>query len=421
VRARVAGKQRQVTIGEVGSPRITGSGEPLLDAAGVPMRWTVAAARSEAAKLLGQMATGHDPHDTATKPAASGPTLRDALAFHLAKMRRGENRRGKQCSPRSIDTLQGTVELHLAAYLDRPIVDLTTDVIASVMQRIESETPPRHGSNPDNPPGRATANRVLANISALWRSYERRYGLPVPNPTMRLQQAALKPRETRISDGEFADWHAKVLALANPVRRDLQLVGLFTGIRSDGLCHLRWDDIDFDDDLIYVARAKGDKPYSLPLVKTVRDILENRKRDNAANPLLSQFGGDQGWCFPSFARDGKNVIAVAEPKERRNLVDERGAAVLDDDGEPVQGNLLPGIHVSRRTFNSVASEIGIEPESREALMNHAGRGVNVRHYVQTERLDHLRTCAEKIEAALWDRIRNTRPAKRSRRKLQSVA
>ena len=390
----------KTTIGAAGGPHPDG---------GI---WNVAAARRRALELLGEMAGGKDPN-AARRPDADGPTLRDALTFHIERMERGENRRRKACSPRSIATTRGSVELHLADYLDRPLVHLTADAIARVMERIEANTPRRGGSNPDNPAGRAAANRIIANVSAIWRSYDRRYGLPVVNPTTRLQQAALKPRETRIPDAEFADWYATVMKLENPVRRDLQLVALFTGIRSDGVRNLRWDDVDFDEELMFVARAKGDRPYSLPIVKTVRKILERRKADNAASAMLSPFGGDHGFVFPSLSRDMKRVIPVAEVKERHHVMDADGNVVRDDDGEPVRVNTVPGIHVSRRTFNSVAAEIGIDLETREALMNHAGRGVNAKHYVQTERFDHLRASAKRIETALWERIRGIKGAKRS--------
>jgi hypothetical protein len=48
-------------------------------------------------------------------------------------------------------------------------------------------------------------------------------------------------------------------------------------------------------------------------------------------------------------------------------------------------------------------------------MNHSGRGVNVKHYVQTERRDHLRASAGRIEHALWERIKARRPQGRGRR------
>lgn len=104
----------------------------------------------------------------------------------------------------------------------------------------------------------------------------------------------------------------------------------------------------------------------------------------------------------------ERVIPVAEVKERHQLTHADGRVVRNEDGEPVRVNTLPGIHVSRRNFNSVAAEIGIDLETRETLMNQSGRGVNVKHYVQTERLDHLRASAERIDHALWERIQGTR-------------
>jgi hypothetical protein len=52
--------------------------------------------------------------------------------------------------------------------------------------------------------------------------------------------------------------------------------------------------------------------------------------------------------------------------------------------------VVPGIRVSRPTFNSDAREIGIAPEDLEALMNHADKGVNVKHHVPAKPFEHLR-------------------------------
>jgi len=98
--------------------------------------------------------------------------------------------------------------------------------------------------------------------------------------------------------------------------------------------NLRWEDVDFDADLIQVARAKGDRPCSLPMVKTVRRILLRRKADNATSALLAPFGGDHGFVFPSLSRNMKRVIPVAEVKERHQLTHADGRAMRDEDGEP---------------------------------------------------------------------------------------
>jgi hypothetical protein len=67
-------------------------------------------------------------------------------------------------------TTRGSVELYLAEYLDRPLVDRTADAITRVMEQIEAKTVRLDGSNPNNPPGRAAANRIIANVSTIWRA-----------------------------------------------------------------------------------------------------------------------------------------------------------------------------------------------------------------------------------------------------------
>jgi hypothetical protein len=93
------------------------------------------------------------------------------------------------------------------------------------------------------------------------------------------------------------------------------------------------------------------------------------------------------------------VIPVSEVKEHRT-----DRAREDKEGRPLRVLHLPGIHANRRTFNSVAIEIGIPPEARLALMNHEGKGVNVKHYGVPQSWDFLRECAQRIEAALRERL-----------------
>lgn len=396
VRGYVGGKLTgRTAIGVAGQPGP--SGHP----------WNVKLAIREYEKIRGAMADGKAPVPRREQHKLGGPTLREALEFHIGKMERGENRRGKVCSPRSIATLRGAVELHLKEWLDKPMLALTADVLDEVRRGIEADAERVEGSNPNNPPGRAVANRLLANVSAIWRSWHKRYGLPVACPVERLTPGALAARDNRIDNDELEEWHAKVMAMSNPVRRDLQLVALFTGVRTEGVRTLRWEDIDEEDGLIYIARAKGDRPYTVPLTKTVREVLERRRRENPAyvrDELLSG-DGDQGWVFPSLSRDRRTVQAIAEPKERAVVRDAKGRAKRDEDGNYIRETYLPGIQACRRTYNSVAIEIGIPREARETLMNHEGRGVNVKHYGRPQNWDYLRECAEQIETALRARIR----------------
>ena len=139
-------------------------------------------------------------------------------------------------------------------------------MLDSIRERIEKATTPRAGAV--NPAGRATGVRLLANVSAIWRSYHKRHGLPVANPVERLTTSALAPRDERVDNADLPAWYAKLYAktpdkrdVVAPIRRDLQLVSMFTGVRADGLRHLRWDDVDFDDELDVSAREER-QPYT---------------------------------------------------------------------------------------------------------------------------------------------------------------
>lgn len=379
----------KVKIGHHGAPRPDG---------GV---WTVETARAEAQRKLGAMKGGADPN-AAKIAAREGVTLRQALEFHVEKMRNGENRRQKPCSERSIRSIKSETEHHFAAYLDRPLIAITADVLDDVRRKVEKTTERLAGANPDNPPGRALGNRLIAHIRAIWRSWHKRHGLPIANPAERIESRALKARDTRVMNDDLPGWYAKVQSMENRVRADLQLLSMFVGVRTDGIRHLAWDDVDYEQELIFVRRAKGDKPYVVPMTKTVREILERRENENAA---LAADPKCAPWVFPSPDSDEG---CVAEVKERRSVYDEDGDVIRRE-------SYLPGVHVNRRTYLSVASEVGISQADREALANHEGRGVNAKHYTRPDNWDHLRTIADRIEAGLWARIRGEIKSKGKRR------
>jgi hypothetical protein len=106
-------------------------------------------------------------------------------------------------------------------------------------------------------------------------------------------------------------------------------------------------------------------------------------------------GNDRGWCFPSVtAAKPHRVIHMQEAKERR---------VNEATGEREQ--FLPGPHVLRATFISVAADAGISELDRNVLANHryASRSVNETYIKQS--WDHLVKCQETIEAEIWRRIK----------------
>lgn len=377
--ARVDGRKRRVTIGTLGEVRED------------RRHWTTTLARQRAKELLGDMAAGIDPNAVSRGVGAepNGPTLRNALDAHLARMRK------KHRAERSIATLETEVTKYLADWLDRPLAELTGARLAELHERIKTAARPRAGSNPANVKGAPIANRVITHVSACWNSLNRKLegALGTWNPAKVVDRDVLKPKRERVADEDMPTWWARVQTLS-PVRRDLQLFCMFSAMRSEAARNVRWDHVNLEASALEVPNPKGGeaKAFRIPLGPTLVDLLRRRRRENEAE--FSPYGGDHGLVFPSLTRAKPyRVQAVAEAKERRV--------------NPATGRrekYLSGPHVSRRTYLSVAAEAGIGELDRSVLANHTfgSRSVNQAYIEQA--FPHLLECQAKIDAALRARM-----------------
>jgi len=77
---------------------------------------------------------------------------------------------------------------------------------------------------------------------------------------------------------------------------NLMKLALFTGMRKSELFSLKWDDIDFENDIIYIREPKSGSEEKIPLNKIARNIIESQDR------------ADSLYIFPG-RRGGKRVDA----------------------------------------------------------------------------------------------------------------
>lgn len=374
VEGRVAGKKRRTAIGALGV--IRDDGRP----------WTTTLARLRAKELLGEMAAGRVPGSG--RRSARGPTLGDAFEAHLGRMR------SRRRAARSIENVEA-VRGYVGALLDRPISSITGVDLAELHARIKAETRPRAGANPSNERGAPMANRVIATISACWNSLNRRLEgkLGNWNPAKAVDRDVLQPKRERVPDRALPQWWAGVSKLA-PVRRDFHLFCMLTAMRSEAARHVRWEHVDLYENALKVPSPKGGeaKAFRLPLGPAAVAMLRERRLDNAA--LFRLHGGDAGFAFPSLSRKKPfRVQATASAAERRrNLA--TGRVEL----------LVPGPHVSRRTYLSVAAEIGISELDRSVLVNHAFGRQSVNQTYIEQSFPHLLDCQVRIESELLRRM-----------------
>lgn len=384
VRARVSGRKVKVTIG-----------------AASPGPWTVARARRRAKELLGEMAGGVNPNadaagDQADAPAPVGITLREAMELHLGEM---TDEGSREISRK---TIRDDVTRLLVDELDRPLAELTVEAVQKIKERDRKH--------------RSQTNKLLAHISAIWNTTRRlrRSTFTGENPvgalgvtkfSMTGENARERPK---IADGDMPEWYRRVHMLSNSIRRDLQMLTLFTGLRDANATTLRFEIVDWNRGGFVIPMSKT-TPFTIPFGSTVREILEARRAENQ----MIFTAGDGGWVFPTTNEEGR-VIPVDETKERRRDTVappwlKHGPARQPYVPTGKRLAFLPGLHTLRRTFLSVSDDLGVPKHVQMLLSNHSFASRDVHEEYLRAEWARLVEWVNAIDEALWTRLGGRRP------------
>lgn len=337
---------------------------------------TLEQARERARDVAAQMDGGVDPNrrpDDA--PDWETFTVRDAMERHVRDMEK------KNRSPRSTGTIRDEMTRLLADWLDRPIAEIRRHHCVERHEKVTTENGP------------AVANRVLRQFRACWNTaaihleVDDQHANPVGKKFPWNEERSRHP----ISWRDLPVWAARVNAIANPVRRDLQWFILLTGLRSEDARTVRWEDVDFDAGTLHRPRPKGGekRAFTLSLSAAALDILRRRAEGNEA----ALGAGDGGWAFPTRDMSG-GITHVREPKELETYEDDRG--------RKRRRVCLPSPHVLRHTFASAASDAGVSFPVIQALLNHVSQHTVTERYTRPGE-DALREAADRIAAFLFDK------------------
>ena len=278
-------------------------------------------AREKARPLLVAMRGGKDP-----KAKASG-TLQETADLYLQSVR---------LSPRSKETYEGLVRIHLAPLKDRPLGSITPQEIDALHNRIV---------------GKAVANAAIRCFRLLYNWASARNDDLGRNP-VRIrgnEWHRTNPKRRPIPAERMTDLYNAVLTLPSMLR-DYVLLLLFTGMRRREAAALRWNEIDFVRQTITLpaSRTKNRKPLDIPMSDVVHDLLVARRRL-----------GDAIYVFPSHGASGHmESVATAIKSVRKKIGFE----------------FAP--HDLRRTYITTAEALDISPYAIKALVNHSlGSGV----------------------------------------------
>lgn len=335
VQSLVNGKQVRTKLGD----------HPALDAK---------QARDMARTVLVGMRGGTNPNEERRKAKARGITLREALDLHLA---------AKPLSPRTKEDYRYCCEQYLSDWLDKALAELGASRIA-VRERHVRITE-KHGA--------PTADTVFRIFRAVYNRGLREHPDLPANPTANVDYHGLKRRKVDVDAERLKAWGKAVLQL-HPIRRDLHLFMILTGMRRTSACEARISDLNLDDLRLHVPKPKGGsaRAFDLPLSGPLADLLGHRL---AENPTLHR---KSPWLFPADSKSG-HVAEVAQ---------------WELDG-------LTG-HALRHCYSTLAVEARVPLLELKYLLNHAASNVTM-GYIHVGH-EHLRKHQETASRHILERL-----------------
>jgi integrase len=318
---------------------------------------SVKEARAAARKTLVAMRDGANPVQERRRAKAKGMTFKQALDLHLS---------GKVRSARTTEGYHYLADTYLSDWQDKPLVDLGEDR-AAVRDRHRRLTT-KHG--------KTTADYALRVFRAAYNRALRQHPELPPNPVTNVDFNGAKRRKIDASPERLLRWGTAVLHLPSPIRRDLHLFILLTGMRRTSAVEAKVKDLDLDAGVLHVPTPKGgaERAFDLPLSKPLVDLLRHRVAENPA------YFRDSPFLFPSNSASGH----VAEVQEKLLA--------------PLTG------HALRHVYSSLALEAGVPLAELRFLLNHSMSALGVTGSYLHLSLDHLRGYQEQASARILQAV-----------------
>ncbi|MBI1425580.1 MAG: DUF4102 domain-containing protein [Gammaproteobacteria bacterium] len=324
-------------------------------------------ARKRAQEVVAQMLRGIDPNAEKRRRRSRGITLEAAADDYKSK----PSKRGRS---EKADLTQRNHDYFLSVLNDwkrRPLGEIKRQDVLARHKRLTGDKGP------------VAANNVLRWFRAVYNAAMIVHEDLPPNPTVVLGDRWNKEVRKRspVTWDRLGDWSLWVegeLRLRNPVRADLFLFLLFTGLRSTDAATVRWDEVNFNKRTLHRPCPKGgeDKAFDIPLSDFHIELLQRRKQEN---PIA--YGKKCPWVFPTFDRH-HHLSHVSELKEAGQ----------------------PSPHRLRDTFATAAHEAGVMLFDIKILMNHEASGNDVTEGYMRPTMEHLAKQQEKISRFLLEKL-----------------
>ena len=385
------------------------SGETIRLTIGDPRSWSINAAQEEARRLQTSIDQGNDPRKLLTAQLAATRAADDAaaaeeisksltvgVAWH-AYLEHHEKRWGARhiadhrnlSQPGGMQKKRGkglTKVGVLAPLLQMRMASITADVL--------KEWQAEEGASRAN-----NARQGFEMFRAFWRWCASRDEYStivdaaiVENKDLRAEVPSRKSKKFDVLErAQLTSWFAAVRGLSNPVVSAYLQGLLLTGARREELAALRWEDVDFRWNSLWVKDKVMAEGRKIPLTPYFSSLLQELKRINETQSKIKDMTGNTidapDWKPSPWVFFSKNAAAgrIAEPRIPHN----RALAIA--------GLSHVTLHGLRRTFASLAEWVEMPRGIVAQIMGHAPNATAEKHYINRP-LELLAVWHDKYEA-----------------------
>jgi len=164
---------------------------------------------------------------------------------------------------------------------------------------------------------------------------------------------------------------------------EMSFLSLYTGMRFGEIASLTWQDIDFDNGIIYIKDPKNRKGRVAYMIEEVKEFLLNKKQNSDTNSLIfSTKNNDKMTAITNSFKHAVNMLGL-----NNGITDPRDKVVF---------------HTIRHTFASWLVQAGTPLYTVKELLGH-------KSIAMTERYSHLaentmREAVKKLENKLKKRV-----------------
>ena len=320
---------------------------------GDPAHVKVSEARARALEELARLERLTDPD------ARAGTRFREAWESYQVRLEK------KKRSDRTIADYRQKFDAHLApSFGGVALRDITRADVVRLHDRLTAEVGPY------------AANGVCRVGHAIYRHAALGMEVPELSPLNPFRAYDLHnpeaPRQTGMSERELPKWFAQVLALDNPVMRELWVMAALTGLRRREVCNMRWEHVNLKEAFVEIPAPKGGeaRAFRCPLTPQMRLSLERVRR---AGRVLCDLERCRPWVFPS---TGSRSGHVEEVKNR---------------------HLDHSPHALRHSFRNFCAGAKVSTVHSRLLMNHAiSADVHQSYMTPGSMFDQLREASEAV-------------------------